>query len=104
MYPDGKTHNQMDNIQTDWRRHSSILDVRYIRDTDHYLVVSKMRERLTVIKQGSQKLHMERFNLKKLEKEEGKEKYHVQVSNRFAVLEYFDAEEGNDEGEDKNVS
>jgi hypothetical protein len=33
---------------------------------------------------------MERFNLKKLN--EGKEKYHVEVSNRFATLEGLDAE------------
>jgi hypothetical protein len=29
---------------------------------------------------------MERFNLKKLNKVEGKEKYHVEVSNMFAAL------------------
>jgi hypothetical protein len=35
---------------------------------------------------------MERFNLKKLNTVEGKEKYHVEVSNRFAALENLDAE------------
>jgi hypothetical protein len=35
---------------------------------------------------------MERFNLKKLNKVEGKEKYHVEVPNRFAALEDLDAE------------
>jgi hypothetical protein len=35
---------------------------------------------------------MERFNLKKLNKVEGKEKYRVDVSNRFATLEDLDAE------------
>jgi hypothetical protein len=56
--PDGNTHNQIDNILTDRRRHSSALDVRSFRvadcDTDHYLVVAKIRERTTVNKQGSQ--------------------------------------------------
>jgi hypothetical protein len=33
---------------------------------------------------------MVRFNLKKLNKVEGKEKYHVEVSNRFAALEDLD--------------
>jgi hypothetical protein len=35
---------------------------------------------------------MERFNLKKLNEVEGKEKYHVETSNRFAVLEDLGAE------------
>ena len=39
--PDGKTHNQIDNILIDRRRQSSILDVHSFRgadcDTDHYL-------------------------------------------------------------------
>jgi hypothetical protein len=35
---------------------------------------------------------MERFNLKKLNVVEGKEKYRVEVSNRFAAMEDLDAE------------
>jgi hypothetical protein len=34
---------------------------------------------------------MEMFNHKKLNEVEGKEKYHVKVSNRFAALENIDA-------------
>jgi hypothetical protein len=34
---------------------------------------------------------MERFNLKKLNKVEGKEQYWVEISNRFAALENLDA-------------
>jgi hypothetical protein len=33
---------------------------------------------------------MERFNLKKLNDVEGKERYHIEVSNRFAALEDLD--------------
>jgi hypothetical protein len=61
-------------------------------DTDHYLVVAKIRERIAVNKQGSHKFQMERFSLKKLNDVEGKEKYRVEVSNRFAALEDLDAE------------
>jgi hypothetical protein len=35
-------------------------------DTDHYLAVAKVRERLVVSKQEAQKFDAERFNLKKL--------------------------------------
>jgi len=48
--PDGKTHNQVDHTLIDMRRQSNIQDVRSFRgadcDTDYYLVVAKVRERL----------------------------------------------------------
>jgi hypothetical protein len=34
-------------------------------DTDHYLVVAKVRERLAVRKQAAQNAEVERFNLRK---------------------------------------
>jgi hypothetical protein len=54
--------------------------------------VAKIRERIAVNKQRLHKFHTERFNLKKLSEVEGKEKFCVEVSNRFAVLENVDAE------------
>jgi hypothetical protein len=45
-----------------------------------------------VNKQRSHRFHIERFNLKKLNKVEGKEKYHVEVLIRFAALEDLDTE------------
>jgi endonuclease/exonuclease/phosphatase family metal-dependent hydrolase len=42
----GKTHNQIDHILVDRQRHLNVLDVRSFRaDSDHYLVVAKVRER-----------------------------------------------------------
>jgi hypothetical protein len=52
-------------------------------------VVAKFRK---LNEQRSQKFHMERFNLKKLNKAGGREKYCVEVSNGFAALEDLDAE------------
>jgi hypothetical protein len=60
--------------------------------TEHYLVVAKVRERLTVSKQTTHRVHMERFNLTKLSEVESKEWYHVEISNRFAALENLDTE------------
>jgi hypothetical protein len=54
--------------------------------------VVKVRERLAVNKQRSHRFHMERFNLKKLNEVEGKEQYHVEVSNRFTALEDLDTD------------
>jgi hypothetical protein len=58
-------------------------------------VVVKVRERLAVNKQRSQRFGMERFSLRKLNDVEGKEQFCVEVSNRFAALEDLDAEMGN---------
>jgi hypothetical protein len=96
MSPDGKTHNQIERILVDRRKHSDVLDVRSCRaancDTDHSLVVARVRGRLEVNKQSSHGFHIERFNLKKLNEVEGKEKCCIEVSNRFAALEDLDTE------------
>jgi hypothetical protein len=69
--------NQIDHVMIDRSRHSSVLHVRSFKgadsDTDHYLVVAKLRERLAVNKQTTQTFLMETFNLKKLNAIEGKE-------------------------------
>jgi hypothetical protein len=52
-----------ENPQSDWP---------YSGDTDHYLVVANVRERLAVNKQRPHRFHMERFKLKKFNEEEGK--------------------------------
>jgi hypothetical protein len=94
--PGGKTHNQIDNILIDRRRNSSILDIRSFRaadcDTDHYLVVAKFKERLAVSKRSPPRVHMERFNFKKLNEVEGKEQCRVEIPNRFAALKNLDTE------------
>jgi hypothetical protein len=56
-------------------------------DTDHYLVVAKVREGLEVSKWAAQKIDTERFNLKKLNEGDVKEQDQVTTRNKFAALE-----------------
>jgi hypothetical protein len=44
-------------------------------DSDHYLVVAKVREKLAVSKRMVKKMDIVRFNLKQLNEEEVKEQY-----------------------------
>jgi hypothetical protein len=85
------THNQIDYILIDRRWHSSILDVQSFRgtdcDTDHNLVIAKVRERLVVSKQEAQKFDVEIFNLRKLNELYVREQYHIKFSNKLAALE-----------------
>jgi hypothetical protein len=60
-------------------------------DTDHYLVVEKVTESLAVNKKRH-RFYMERFNLKKLNEAEAREKYRIEVSIVFATLDNLDAE------------
>jgi hypothetical protein len=56
-FPEGKTHNQIDHILVDRRRHWNVLDVQSFRAADcdsGHLVVVKVRERPAVNKQRSQ--------------------------------------------------
>jgi hypothetical protein len=93
--PEGKMHNQIDHILKDRRRHSSTIDARSFRgadcDTDHYLVVAKVRERLAVSKRAAQEIDSERFNVKKLDEGDVKEQYQVTIRNKFAALENLDS-------------
>jgi hypothetical protein len=97
-FPDGKIHNQVERLLIDRRLHSSILDVRSFRgadcDTDHYLVIAKVKERLAVSKQAAKKFDVERFNLKKISELEFRKQYQIKNSNRFAALENLNVSEG----------
>ena len=56
-------------------------------DTNHYLVVAAVRERLAVSKQTTQKFDVERFNLRKLSELEVRKQHQIEITNRFAALE-----------------
>jgi len=58
--PDGKTHKETGHILIDRKWPSSMLEVPSFRgtdcDSDHYLVVAKVRGKLTVSKQTAKNL------------------------------------------------
>ena len=56
-------------------------------DTDHCLVVAKVRGSLAVSKQATQKFEWERFNFRKPHELEVRKQYQIEISNRFAALE-----------------
>ena len=56
-------------------------------DTDHCLVVTKVREKLAVSKLASQKFDGERLNLRNLNEMEVRKHYQIKITNRFAALE-----------------
>jgi hypothetical protein len=55
-------------------------------DTDHYLVVAKFKEYLTVRKYATQTFDRERFNLRKLNELEVMEQCQIEITNRFTAL------------------
>jgi hypothetical protein len=54
--------------------------------------VAKVREKLAVSTEAAQKFDEERFNLRKLKEQEVKEKYQIEITNRFAAFEDLDGE------------
>ena len=57
-------------------------------------MVAKLRERLAVRKQAAQKFEGEKFNPGKLKELEVKEKYQIEITNRFQALENLNVDEG----------
>jgi hypothetical protein len=72
-----------------------ILSAKADCDAHYYLLVAKVRARLAVSKQRTQRIHVERSHLKKLRELESKEQYCVEISNRFSALENLDPEVDN---------
>jgi len=62
-------------------------------DTDHYLVIENVRERLAVGKQVAQRFDRQRLNLRKLNELEIRKQYQIEITNRFAALENLNDDE-----------
>ena len=62
-------------------------------DSNHYLVIAKVRERLSVRKQAAQKVDVERCNYNKLSDIEIRKQYQIKISKRFVALEILNDRE-----------
>jgi len=62
-------------------------------DTDHCLMVAKVRESLTVCKQETKNFYVGRFNPRKLNEVDVRKKYQIGISNRFTALEILNYSE-----------
>ena len=54
-------------------------------DTDHYLVMAKVKERLAVVKQGAQRLYRQRFNMRKLNEPEVKDQKQIEIKTDLHI-------------------
>ena len=62
-------------------------------DTDHYVVIAKVRERLAVGKKAARWFDRQRLNLRKLNEAEVREQYQIEITNTFATLENLSDDE-----------
>ena len=98
--PDGKTINQIDHVmRVNGRMRTSILDTRVMRGadvySDHHLVRIRVRLKLAWA-HGKEKARV-RFDVCKLQSEEIRRRYNVEVENRFEALgDIKDPEEEHD--------
>jgi len=54
-------------------------------NTEYYLVVAKVRERLAVSNQTTQKFYVKRYKLRKLSKPEDRKQYQIKISNSLKI-------------------
>jgi len=52
---------------------------------EHYVVVAKVRERLAVSNQTTQKFYVERYKLRKLNELEARKQYQIKISNSMQL-------------------
>lgn len=94
--PDGITANQIDHVLIEGRHFSSLMDVRAWRgadcDSDHYLVIGKLRTRISNIKKERTK-RSERWDIEKLADDAVKARYQEKLAEKLDSWEGEDSME-----------
>ncbi|XP_045458539.1 craniofacial development protein 2-like [Melitaea cinxia] len=95
--PDGHTVNQIDHVAIDDRHKNTIQDVRSYRgadcDSDHYMIGIKLKCKIKSNKITT-KVHTPLLNIDNLKDKRHREKFHIELSNRFKDLMIEDIETG----------
>ena len=87
--PDGNTVNQIDHVIVNKKWQRSLLDVKVHRGadvgSDHHLLIAKIRLKLRATPTVKQRRRV--FNINKLRAPEVKQKFTIELRNRFSALE-----------------
>jgi hypothetical protein len=88
---DRYTFNRIDHVLVNSRRQTNVLDVRSYKGTshvsDHFLVIGRLRVRLSTKRTRKGKSSFERFDTEKLKTNHWKDRYQVEISNMFEALQ-----------------
>ena len=98
--PDGVTQNQIDHITINSKFRRSVMDVRAYRaadaESDHNLVVGTVKLKLARV--GKKQEKRRRYNYQKLKQKEVRQKFTIELKNRFSCLQVDEAEVVGSEG------
>ena len=104
--PDHVTENQIDHICINKKFRRSLQDVRVKRSadvaSDHHLLIAKIKLKLKK-SQKETTIQRQRYNVGLLRDMETKEKYMLQLSNKFQVLEELHEDSDTTEQQWKNI-
>ena len=103
--PDGRTKNQIDHIAINGKFRNSITDARTYRGadvaTDHNLVMCKLKLKLSKVKRD--KAGVKKYDTSKLRQRAVREKFTLELRNRFSCLQVEDVEYNDANPEDSTV-
>ena len=103
--PDGRTKNQIDHIAINGKFRRSIIDARAYRGadcaSDHNLVICTVKLKLSKVKRD--RAGVKKYDISRLQHRATKEKFTLELRNRFSCLQEEDDENEESNAEDSTV-